>query len=261
MWCALAILVAGLSGSYAATIGDATTMTPVVINQTFTEFPANFTKFRGFDETWAQNLTVVDYFIQVIRGEVFGARHCKKDHQCGAGMRCNTLFGWCAPWEAPNNWSEWGNNCTMNDDCGDLYYCLTGRCRFAGPQMCQTNMNCASGIANYTFDCVDTEDLEKHFLAKELGRNSELDLKPHKKHHEVEIESEELEKFGPTAEGDHLTHGKRCWARCNVDFDCWALRFPESVLKENFGCCNGYCTRKQSCVSIPSTFLNATVVA
>jgi hypothetical protein len=117
-------------------------------------------------------------------------------------------------------------NCTMDSDCGDLYYCLMEKCRFVGPRTCKSTLDCATGISNVTFDCIDTEDLEKRAIVQQLGRSrvspSKVDLKArksnskqkrHSDHHEMEIESEEIAKFGPTAEGDHLTHGKRCWAR------------------------------------------------
>jgi hypothetical protein len=53
-------------------------------------------------------MTIVDYFVKVVRGELIGARKCKKDHDCGVGLRCNTLWNWCAPWDAPTDWQDFG---------------------------------------------------------------------------------------------------------------------------------------------------------
>jgi len=259
----------GTTGNFTETF---VAKTPIVVAFNSTSNASNFIHSQTWFTPvgivpWAQNWTIAEYFVKVVRGEMVGARRCKKNHDCGAGLRCNTFWNWCAPWDAPIDWQEFGNNCTSNSDCSDLYYCFTGRCRFAGPRPCKSNLECPTGFPNATYDCVDTEDLEKHSIVQQLGRTAaeiKADFKPHKKHehhhdHELEIESEEVAQFGPTADGDHLTHGKRCWARCSFDTDCFTLRFPEFLLKDYIGCCNGYCTRKQSCVSVPAVFLPTTV--
>ncbi|OQV17030.1 hypothetical protein BV898_08892 [Hypsibius exemplaris] len=297
MWAILAILAVGSFGGASAAIVPAifnstTTNTSTVLTKPIIAaaapvvFAANVTAANVtaapiFIATttvspWA-NLTVVDYFIKVIRGELIGAKKCKKDHDCGAGLKCNLLWNWCAPWDAPI-WPEFANNCTSNANCSDLYYCniAFGKCKIGGPRKCLTTQDCMwfAGDNKTIWNCIDIEDLEKRAVLFQLGRptftkKSESHHKSHhKKHdhhheeeHEVDIESEEVAKFGATAEGDHLMHGKRCWSRCTLDADCESLRFPAFLIKENYGCCNGYCTRRQSCVSVPQNFraANATI--
>lgn len=87
----------------------ATTHVPIIaiVNQTTIKAVTKESSTSTTARPWTQ-LTIVDYFIKVVRGELVGARKCKKDHDCGAGLRCNTLLNWCAPWDAPTDWHELG---------------------------------------------------------------------------------------------------------------------------------------------------------
>ena len=98
-------------------IAIATTKIPVVIgNVTDLALAKNATidAAATVANSSGAQLTVVDFFIKVIRGELLGARKCKHNHDCGAGLKCNALWHWCAPLDAPE-WLEIGNN-------HDLYF-------------------------------------------------------------------------------------------------------------------------------------------
>jgi hypothetical protein len=211
--------------------------------------------------SWIENSTIFDsplvqFFTKVVLNEVIGARYCNSDSDCGTGLACNNFFNLCAP-PTTEIFNAFENaTCALDTQCSDLHFCLGGSCRFCGPTTCLTNLDCCSGLAsNLTFECVNLEHLEKHSLTIQLGRPMFQGSQNNHHHHEDHsLESEEIETFGPTAQGDHMFHHKRCWARCAVDEDCIFSGFP-LALQGTFNCCHGFCTRKDSCVSLPANFV------
>lgn len=266
------ILMSLFRANYAASLAEQDVINQVAVETTTSSSSFTSTMFATtefINTTWIETYEqatnscrydppYVQFFIKVVLGEVTGARYCKKDFDCGSGMTCDLFWNLCSPIKEFNatqhsDEASFWSNCTVDADCNDFHYCINGTCAFCGPTTCHTSMDCCSVVnSNVTFECVDLENVEMHSLALQLGRGT---LHGGSKGSE-EIDSAEMMTFGKEAYGDYLFHHKRCWARCNVDGDCHYNGFP-LILREYFGCCNGLCTRKESCVTIPVNFVKS----
>jgi len=218
---------------------------------------------NGTTSKW-NDAPVVNFFVKLINGEAIGAQHCKTDMCCGDGLKCDLLLRLCVPLDTPV-FRDTEKACATDGDCSALHECRMGSCRFCGIRSCHSNLDCCEeGVqtaTNLTRECVDLKHVEQWVLAKELGRitaTSEARLKPHKLKKEEDIDSDELQVMGQSAWGDHVLHGRHCWQKCNTDVDCILERIPENLWKKQWGCCNGYCTRRLSCVSLPENFQSST---
>ncbi|XP_055331885.1 uncharacterized protein LOC129583885 [Paramacrobiotus metropolitanus] len=199
---------------------------------------------------------ITQFFGQVLRNQVWGIHKCKKPKDCGLGLRCDLLLNLCVPFNTPI-FTDIEKPCLNQSDCSPMHACQAGFCRFCGPKSCRNSMDCCAGsfaTAEHHgtfFECLNIEDNEKLALAKQLGRvpanYQPLPKSAGGKSEEFGIESEELLQLGSTAQGDAAMYGKRCWQRCNVDNDCYFKSTPADI-KQSLGCCNGVCTRRQSCV-------------
>ncbi|GAV08967.1 hypothetical protein RvY_18582 [Ramazzottius varieornatus] len=262
----------------------ATTLTPVAINATTlvpevvvhreAEHVLLETTTVAFVSTTERRTTVIEYFTQILRGDFVGARKCKKTKDCGTGLKCDMLLHWCVPLDSPAA-RETENACTKHEDCSEWYHCWNGACHFSGPRHCKTNADCMPGFPGLSWDCVDTKDLEKAWIKQQLLNRTTVvaELKPERnrdprknkdKHHDDhsgELGSTEWNAMG-LPEGDFLTHGHRCWARCTDDKGCMSIRYPSGLFTndtDTFGCFFNYCIRRNSFISLPVNF-NSTIV-
>jgi len=196
---------------------------------------------------------VVNFFVKLINGQAIGAQHCKTDMCCGDGLKCDLLLRLCVPLDTPV-FRDTEKACATDNDCSALHECRMGSCRFCGIRACHSNLDCCEeGVqtnGNLSRECVNLKNVEQWVLAKELGRITP-NMKPHKLNKHEDLDSDELQVMGQGAWGDHVLHGRHCWQKCNNDADCILERIPENFWKKQWGCCNGYCTRRQSCVSLP----------
>jgi hypothetical protein len=202
---------------------------------------------------------ITKFFGQVARGEVLGMRKCKKLRDCGLGLRCDLLLNLCVPFNTPIL-SDIEKPCMNQSECSPLHACQAGFCRFCGPKSCRSSFDCcASSLAQAgqpgrVYQCVNLEDLEKQSMARQLGRPV-LQQMPGGHSPEDAIESEELVGLGISNQGDVAFYGDRCWAVCNADADCYNQHTPEPI-KKSTGCCNGVCSRRQSCVNVPQSAIH-----
>lgn len=199
---------------------------------------------------------VVQFLGQVVRGQVLGLKKCKKPRDCGLGLRCDAMMNLCVPFNTPLL-SDIEKPCMNQSECSPLHQCQFGFCRFCGPKMCRSNMDCCMGSMqpgqpSHMYECLNLEHLEKQSIARQLGRPVITHMMPGGKSPEDAIESDELITLGISQHGDRAFYGKRCWHRCNNDNECYGAHTPEEV-KAGVGCCNGVCTRKQSCVAVPQS--------
>jgi len=213
--------------------------------------------FHKQNQTFTTNFStvpIVEFFLKLIQGQSMGAMNCKTDRCCGDGLRCDMLLHLCVPLTTPV-FRDTEKACTKETDCSPLHTCIMGSCRFCGPRSCRSNMDCCQGgPSNVTFECVNIKNYEEWTIARDLGRITPQmfeHMKPHKLSHHEDIDSDELESLGTGAWGDHVMHGKRCWERCIKDTDCALNGIPDKMWTDHWGCCNGFCTRKKACVTIP----------
>ncbi|OWA50081.1 hypothetical protein BV898_14607 [Hypsibius exemplaris] len=197
---------------------------------------------------------VTQFFSQVLRGEVFGLRKCKKPKDCGLGLRCDSLLNLCVPLTTPIL-GDIEKPCSNDSECSGMHACQGGLCRFCGPKSCRSNLDCCAGSfaqpgkAGSFYECLNVEDQDKLSIARQLGRVP-ANFQPLPKAQGGQslddiVDSNELIQLGLPAQ-DNAFHGKRCWARCNVDTDCYHEKTPADV-KQSLGCCNNVCTRKSAC--------------
>jgi len=202
---------------------------------------------------------VSQFFAQVLNNQVIGLKKCKKPKDCGLGLRCDLLLNLCVPFNTPIL-SDIEKPCSNDSECSGMHACQGGLCRFCGPKSCRSNLDCCAGSfaepgkPGQFYECLNIEDSDKLSLAKQLGRVP-ANFQPVPKSaggksldDAFEVESSELIQLGlqPAAGGKNPFYGKRCWARCNVDNDCYHARTPAEV-KQQVGCCNNVCSRRSTC--------------
>lgn len=207
----------------------------------------------------ANQAPVTQFLAQVLRGEMFGLKKCKKPKDCGLGLRCDMLMNLCVPLSTPIL-SDIEKTCSNDSECSGMHACQGGLCRFCGPKSCRGNQDCclgsfaSGGQSGKFFECLNIEDLENLAVAKQLGKVPQnyqpLPKSAGGKSEEYEVESDELMQLGWMPYRNNAFHGKRCWGRCNVDNDCYTSQTLAND-KQQLGCCNGVCTKKSSCVSVP----------